>query len=133
MSMFTKNFKKSATSFGELNQKPYLCTRFRCYSSVVERILGKDEVPSSTLGSSSKARRCPHLVISFFLLFSAQKKELSPPLFSIEQRGDSSYIFVSLKHKIERLFLSSAHHAATTRTFLLNSLVYLYTSQFGVN
>ena len=28
---------------------PLLC----CFSSVVERILGKDEVPSSTLGSSS--------------------------------------------------------------------------------
>ena len=30
---------------------PLLC----CFSSVVERILGKDEVPSSTLGSSSLA------------------------------------------------------------------------------
>ena len=28
-----------------------------CFSSVVERILGKDEVPSSTLGSSSKENR----------------------------------------------------------------------------
>ena len=28
-------------------------TKCCCFSSVVERILGKDEVPSSTLGSSS--------------------------------------------------------------------------------
>ena len=39
---------------GTFTKKAYLCTRFRCYSSVVERILGKDEVPSSTLGSSSE-------------------------------------------------------------------------------
>ena len=31
-------------------------TKCCCFSSVVERILGKDEVPSSTLGSSSKIR-----------------------------------------------------------------------------
>ena len=32
---------------------PLLNQRSCCFSSVVERILGKDEVPSSTLGSSS--------------------------------------------------------------------------------
>ena len=48
-----KKTKKVFLKFGNLNQLHYLCTRFRCYSSVVERILGKDEVPSSTLGSSS--------------------------------------------------------------------------------
>ena len=31
-------------------------TKCCCFSSVVERILGKDEVPSSTLGSSSEIR-----------------------------------------------------------------------------
>lgn len=54
--------------FGRFAKKHYLCTRKTemnrfgvhpvkrqccCFSSVVERILGKDEVPSSTLGSSS--------------------------------------------------------------------------------
>ena len=48
------NKQKKAQSLCTLPNLSYLCTRFRCYSSVVERILGKDEVPSSTLGSSSE-------------------------------------------------------------------------------
>ena len=45
--------QKSVPTFCKFKLLSYLCTRFRCFSSVVERILGKDEVPSSTLGSSS--------------------------------------------------------------------------------
>ena len=50
----TTRQQKVRKRFGTFTKKAYLCTRFRCYSSVVERILGKDEVPSSTLGSSSE-------------------------------------------------------------------------------
>ena len=39
-------------------------TKCCCFSSVVERILGKDEVPSSTLGSSSKN---PHKLYGFLV------------------------------------------------------------------
>ena len=46
--------QKTCQTLASFTKKAYLCTRFRCYSSVVERILGKDEVPSSTLGSSSE-------------------------------------------------------------------------------
>ncbi len=49
-------YQKSHPTFGCYSQLSYLCTRFRCFSSVVERILGKDEVPSSTLGSSSQGK-----------------------------------------------------------------------------
>ncbi len=60
--------QKKRKKFGRFDEKTYLCTRKTeikaispvptaheccCFSSVVERILGKDEVPSSTLGSSS--------------------------------------------------------------------------------
>ena len=51
-------------------------------AQLVERILGKDEVPSSNLGSSSKSRRSPMDFdgFSFYPSFTAveNKQKLSP-------------------------------------------------------
>ena len=68
--------QKTCQTLASFTKKAYLCTRFRCYSSVVERILGKDEVPSSTLGSSSETTA------------EITSNELSPPYFYASPIGN---------------------------------------------
>ena len=79
----TSRKQKIPQRLGVFIKKAYLCTRFRCYSSVVERILGKDEVPSSTLGSSSET------------MAEITSDRLSPLSFLSKQAKEEYYIVCS--------------------------------------
>ena len=76
---------------------PLLNKRKCCFSSVVERILGKDEVPSSTLGSSSDRvlTRTPVLRITLVrkILKVGQRSNIDRPFLS-KKRNKQKQFFV---------------------------------------